>query len=35
MQFFKYSVWAIRRTDKKRLISAEMRFLRRTAGYAL
>jgi hypothetical protein len=25
--------WTIRRTDEKRLISAEMRFLRRTAGY--
>jgi hypothetical protein len=24
--------WAIRRTDERRLISAEMRFLRRTAG---
>jgi hypothetical protein len=26
--------WTIRRTDEKRLISAEMRFLRRTAGYS-
>jgi hypothetical protein len=26
-------VWTIRRTDERRLISAEMRFLRRTAGY--
>jgi hypothetical protein len=25
--------WTIRRTDDRRLISAEMRFLRRTAGY--
>jgi hypothetical protein len=25
--------WPIRRTDERRLISAEMRFLRRTAGY--
>jgi hypothetical protein len=25
--------WTIRRTDERRLISAEMRFLRRTAGY--
>jgi hypothetical protein len=25
--------WRVRRTDEKRLISAEMRFLRRTAGY--
>jgi hypothetical protein len=25
--------WAIRRTDERRLISAEMIFLRRTAGY--
>jgi hypothetical protein len=25
--------WTIRRTDEKRLISVEMRFLRRTAGY--
>jgi hypothetical protein len=25
--------WTIRRTDESRLISAEMRFLRRTAGY--
>jgi hypothetical protein len=27
-------VWTIRRTDERRLISAEMRFLRRTAGYS-
>jgi hypothetical protein len=26
--------WTIRRTDEKRLISAEMRLLRRTAGYS-
>jgi hypothetical protein len=26
--------WTIRRTDERRLISAEMRFLRRTAGYS-
>jgi hypothetical protein len=25
--------WTVRRTDERRLISAEMRFLRRTAGY--
>jgi hypothetical protein len=25
--------WTIRRTDERRLLSAEMRFLRRTAGY--
>jgi hypothetical protein len=25
--------WTIRRTDEKRLISTEMRFLRRTTGY--
>jgi hypothetical protein len=25
--------WTIRRTDERRLISAEIRFLRRTAGY--
>jgi hypothetical protein len=25
--------WTVRRTDEKRLISAEMRFLRRTAGH--
>jgi hypothetical protein len=25
--------WTIRRTDERKLISAEMRFLRRTAGY--
>jgi hypothetical protein len=25
--------WTIRRTDEKRLIPAEMRFLRRTAGH--
>jgi hypothetical protein len=25
--------WTIRRTDEKRLISAQIRFLRRTAGY--
>jgi hypothetical protein len=25
--------WTIRRPDERRLISAEMRFLRRTAGY--
>jgi hypothetical protein len=25
--------WTIRRTDERRLILAEMRFLRRTAGY--
>jgi hypothetical protein len=25
--------WTIRRNDERRLISAEMRFLRRTAGY--
>jgi hypothetical protein len=25
--------WIVRRTDERRLISAEMRFLRRTAGY--
>jgi hypothetical protein len=25
--------WTIRRTDERRLISAKMRFLRRTAGY--
>jgi hypothetical protein len=25
--------WAIRRTDDRRLVSAEMRFLRRVAGY--
>jgi hypothetical protein len=27
--------WAIRRTDERRLISAEMSFLRRTAGYTI
>jgi hypothetical protein len=27
--------WTIRRTDEIRLISAEMRFMRRTAGYTL
>jgi hypothetical protein len=27
--------WTIRRTDERRLISAEMSFLRRTAGYSL
>jgi hypothetical protein len=27
--------WTIRRTDERRLISAEMCFLRRTAGYSL
>jgi hypothetical protein len=26
--------WTIRRDDERRLISAEMRFLRRTAGYS-
>jgi hypothetical protein len=26
--------WTIRRSDKTRFISAEMRFLRRTAGYS-
>jgi hypothetical protein len=26
--------WTIRRTDERRLISAEMCFLRRTAGYS-
>jgi hypothetical protein len=25
--------WTVRRTDERRLISTEMRFLRRTAGY--
>jgi hypothetical protein len=30
---YKSEAWTIRRTDEKILISAEMRFLRRTAGY--
>jgi hypothetical protein len=28
-------VWTIRRNDERRPLSAEMRFVRRTAGYAL
>ena len=28
-------IWALRKTDKKRITAAEMRFLRRTAGYTL
>jgi hypothetical protein len=30
---YRSEAWTIRRTDDRRLISAEMRFLRRTAGY--
>jgi hypothetical protein len=30
---YESEAWTIRRADEKRLISAEMRFLRRTAGY--
>ena len=28
-------VWALRKTDKKRIEAAEMRFMRRTAGVTL
>jgi hypothetical protein len=31
--YYGSEAWTIRRTDERRLISAEMRFLRRTAGY--
>jgi hypothetical protein len=30
---YRSEAWTIRRTDERRLSSAEMRFLRRTAGY--